>query len=58
MDVVDVEVHILPRFGAPNFGLAAKQLGARLAPSGRVAGHWGQPGAVWEVVRLVGATSP
>jgi hypothetical protein len=53
MDMVDVEVHILPRFGAPDFSLTAKQLGARLAPLGRVAGHGGQPGEVWEVVRLV-----
>ncbi len=58
MDMVDVEVHILPKFGAPNFSLTAKQLGTRLAPSGRGAGHAGQPGAVWEVVRLVGVTRP
>jgi hypothetical protein len=53
MDMVDVEVHIIPKFGAPNFSLTAKQLGARLAPSGRVAGRGSQPGEVWEVVRLV-----
>jgi hypothetical protein len=53
MDTVDVEVHILPKFGAPNFSLTAKQLGARLSPSGRLPGHVGQPSDVWEVVRLV-----
>jgi hypothetical protein len=53
MDMVDVEVHILPKFGAPDFSLMAKQLGARLSPLGRLPGHVGQPSDVWEVVRLV-----
>jgi hypothetical protein len=44
---VDVEVHI-PKFGAPDFSMTAKQLGQSSRPSGR-----GASSDVWELVRLV-----
>ena len=49
MDMVDVEVHIVPKFGLPDFSLTGTQIGRRL----RSAGFRGRPGDVWEVVRLV-----
>jgi hypothetical protein len=45
---VDVEVHI-PKFGAPDFSLTARQLGQSSRPSG----HAGASSDVWELVRLV-----
>ena len=46
--MVDVDVHI-PKFGAPDFGLTAKQIGQNSRPSG----HGGASSDVWELVRLV-----
>ncbi|MEN3364024.1 MAG: hypothetical protein V7606_1298 [Burkholderiales bacterium] len=45
---VDVDVHI-PKFGAPDFSLTARQLGQNSRPSG----HGSASSDVWELVRLV-----
>jgi len=43
MDMVDVEVHIVPKFGLPDFSLTGTQIGRRL----RSAGFRGRPGDVF-----------